>query len=66
MIHFPRKHIADSVTDRIMQVQQKMAAQANSVTAQGQRLDQALQQPVGDVAPIEGIDDAIALKALNL
>ena len=62
MINFPRKHIADSVAERIMAVQQKM----NSVQAQGQRLDAALQQPVGDVAPMEGIEDAITLKALDI
>ena len=64
MIHFPNKHLADVVSERIMQVTQKM--QANSVASQGQRLEQALQQPVGDVAPMEGIEDAITLKALDL
>ena len=64
MINFPRKHIADSVAERIMAVQQKMAV--NSVQAQGQRLDAALQQPVGEVAPMEGIEDAITLKALDI
>ena len=64
MIRFPQKHIADSVAERIMQVTQKMGA--NSVTAQGARLDAALQAPVGDVAPIEGIEEAITLKALDI
>lgn len=64
MIRFPRKHMADSVAERIMAVEKKMAA--NSVQAQGDRLESALQQPVGDVAPIEGIEDAITLKALNI
>lgn len=62
MINFPRKHIADSVTERIMAMQEKM----NSVEAQGARLDQALQQPIGDVAPLEGIEDALAFKALDV
>ena len=64
MINFPRGHMADRVADRIMAVQKNMSA--NSVQAQGQRLEQALQQPVGDVAPIEGIEDAITLKALDI
>ena len=62
MIRFPRKHIADQVAERIAAIEKKM----NSVQAQGARLDQALQQPVGDVAPIEGIEDVIALKALDI
>ncbi len=32
----------------------------------GARLEQALATPVGDVAPIEGIEDAIPIRALNL
>lgn len=64
MIRFPRKHIADSVSERIMQVAQNM--DPNSVQQQGARLEQALQQPIGDVAPIEGIEDMIALKALDV
>ena len=64
MIRFPKKHIADSVAERIARVQQQM--DPNSVQGQGMRLDQALQQPVADVAPIEGIEDAIAFKALDI
>ncbi len=64
MIRFPQKHIADSVAERIATVQQKM--DANNVQAQGQRLEEALTAPVGDVAPIEGIEDAVALRALDL
>jgi len=63
MIRLPRKHIADSVAERVAAIKQQ---QANSVAGQGLRLDQALQQPVGDVAPIEGIEDAITLKALDI
>ena len=62
MINFPKKHIADSVLERIMRAQQQM----NSVQSQGQRLDQALQQPVGEVAPMEGIENAITMKALDI
>ena len=62
MIRFPQKHIADSVLERIMLAQQQMS----SVQGQGARLDMALQQPVGDVAPMEGIEDAITMKALNI
>ena len=62
MIRLPRKHIADSVMERIARAQQQM----NSVQSQGAKLEQALQQPVGDVAPIEGIEDAVTLKALNI
>lgn len=64
MIRFPSRPMADRVADRIMAIEKKM--NANSVQAQGQQLDAALQQPIGDVAPIEGIEDAIALKALDL
>ena len=62
MIRFPQKHMADSVVERIMAATQ----QINSVQAQGQQLDQALQQPIGDVAAIDGIEDAIPLRALDL
>ena len=64
MIRFPRKHIADSVAERIAAIEQKM--QASTVEGQGARLEQALQQPIGDVAPIEGIEDAITLRSLDL
>ena len=69
MIRFPQKHIADNVAERILNVQQQMQLQqkqALGVEAQGQRLDQALQQPIGDVAPIEGMDEAFAMKAMNI
>ncbi len=62
MIRFPQKHIADQVAERIAAIQKEMS----SVEAQGHRLDAALQAPVGDVAPIEGIEDAIPVKALRL
>ena len=62
MIRFPRKHIADSVAERIIQAAQKM----DSVEMQGARLDQALAQPPGQMAPVEGIEDAIVAKALDI
>ena len=65
MIRFPKKHIADSVADRIVQATMQME-QANPVQQQGAALDMALQQPVGDMAPIEGIEEMIPLKALDL
>jgi len=64
MMRFPKRHIADDVAERIMAVEKRL--NANSVQAQGERLEQALQQPVGDVAPIEGIEDLVTLKALDV
>ena len=76
MIRFPRMHIAQSVVNRILntvddvQVTENappnIPQMANSVAQQGAAIDQATHAPVGDVAPIEGIDDAIALKALDI
>ena len=65
MIRLPRKHIADSVTDRIMQMIDRTSA-ANNVALQGQKLAEALAQPAGDIAPVEGIEDALVGKALDL
>ena len=62
MIRFPQKHMADSVVERIMLAAKKMG----KVEAQGAQLDAMLQQPVGDVAPIEGIEEAITAKALDI
>jgi hypothetical protein len=64
MIRFPGKHIADDVAERILAVEKRL--NANSVSAQGQRLEQALSAPIGDVAPIEGIEDLVTLKALDV
>jgi len=64
MIRFPRKHVADSVAERIMAVEKRLTA--NDVATQGMNLEKALAQPVGDVAPLEGIEDAIAAKSLDL
>lgn len=71
MIRLPRKHIADSVMERILAYEKRQAGmqagmQSGSVQQQGAQLDAALQAPIQDVAPIEGIDEAIAAKALNL
>ena len=62
MLRFPSKHIADSVVERIMAADQKM----NKVQQQGAALDQALAQPPGEVAPIEGLDEALVGRALQL
>ena len=64
MIRIPQKHIADSVADRILAVEKKLAS--NQVFAQGQQLEQALAAPVGDVAPIDGIEELIPARALGL
>ena len=64
MIRIPRKHIADSVSERIMQVQEKL--NPNNVIQQGQNLEQAMAQPIGDVAPLEGIETMIPERALGL
>lgn len=64
MIRLPRKHIADSVSERIIAVTAKL--NANSVMVQGQNLSAALKQPVGDVAPIEGVDEAVVGRSLGL
>ena len=64
MIRFPQKHIADQVADRIMKIDAH--TQNNSVAAQGVRLEQAMAQPVGDVAAVDGIEDAVVGKALRL
>ena len=62
MIRFPQKHIAENVLERIIRAERQM----NSVQNQGMKLDQALAQPVGDVAPIEGMEDMVTMKALQL
>jgi len=64
VIRFPKQHIADSVAQRVIAAEKRI--NANTVEGQGARLDQALAAPVGDVAPMEGIEDAITLKALDL
>ncbi len=62
MIRFPTKHVADSVAERIMQVERKM----NPVQQQSLALDQALAQPPGEMASIEGMDEAVVGRALQL
>ena len=64
MIRFPKKHIADNVADRIAKIEQRRLA--NDVSAQGQALSAALAAPVGDVAPLEGVEDAIVARSLDL
>lgn len=65
MIRFPQQHIADSVAQRILQVAAQLKPR-DKVEAQGAQLDQALQQPVGDVAPLEGIEEALIARTLDL
>lgn len=65
MIRMPRQHIADSVSQRIMAVEKKFAA--NQVMEQGQRLEDALTTaPAADMAPIDGIEELIPARALDL
>ena len=65
-IRFPQRHIADSVTRRIQEFARQQDAQTNKVAAQSAQLDAALSAPVGDVAPMEGIEDTIVLKSLGI
>lgn len=64
MIRFPQQHIADSVAERILKFEQ--AQRASSVEAQGMRIDAALAQPVGDVAPTEGLEESIVFNAVGV
>jgi hypothetical protein len=64
MIRLPRKHIADSVAERIIAAERRI--NADTVQGQGMRLEQALMQPAGDVAAVEGIEDMITARALDL
>ncbi len=66
MIRFPKKHIADNVVDRINRYSQAQAAVSNPVAAQSAELDAALSQPVGDVAPIEGVEELLVTNSLGL
>lgn len=66
MIRFPQKHIADSVVERILRFAKEQRALSDSVAAQGARLDAQLAQPVGDVAAVNGIEDALVAKAIDV
>jgi hypothetical protein len=68
-------HIAESVVNRILNAADDVQSVQNAppslpnspnIQQQGAALDAAVAQPVGDVAPIEGIEDAIPLRALDL
>lgn len=61
-IRFPKRHIADDVVERITQAAQRI----DKVELQGMQLEQALSQPPGQMASVEGIEDAIVGKALSL
>lgn len=62
MIRLPKKHIADSVLERILLAEQRL----NPVQQQGQALEAALSQQPGVMEPLEGMDDAIVGRALGL
>jgi hypothetical protein len=67
MIRFPQQHIADSVTERILRfAQQQEMTRANNVQAQGARIESALQEPAGDMATIDGMEDNLVMRAFNL
>lgn len=62
MIRLPKKHIADSVLERILLAERRL----NPVQQQGQALEAALAQPPGEMESLEGMDDAIVGRALGL
>lgn len=65
MIRFPKKHVADSVAERILAVERRMSA--NSVAAQGMKLEKALEQPAAaDMASPDGIEDALVGRSLGV
>lgn len=74
MIRFPRMHVAQSAVNRILNTRDNVQPPMGKpsvpampdVAGQGMKIDQALQAPVGDVAPIEGMDEALALRALDV
>ena len=73
-IRFPRMHVAQSAVNRIVnvakavtpQVEQPSVPDLPDVEAQGEAIDGAVQQPVGAVAPIDGIEDGLVARALEL
>ena len=74
-IRFPRMHIAESVVNRILNVANDVQVPQNAppsipaspnLIQQGAQLDQALMAPVGDVAPVDNVEDALVGKALDL
>ena len=64
-INFPQGHMADRVLARLIKFARTQQPR-DKVAAQGAQIDAALQQPVGDVAPMEGLDEAMVLKSLSL
>ena len=64
-INFPHGHMADRVMERILRFARSQQPR-DKVAMQSAQLDAALTQPVGDVAPVEGMNEAIVLKSLNL
>ncbi len=73
-MRFPRMHIAQSVTNRILNLAEGIEQQNPGVslrvpptlnTPQGQALDQALSQPINAVPVPVGTDAAIAGEAVS-
>jgi len=64
-MRLPKKHLADSVAERILTIALQMQPK-NKIQMQGEQLDSALVRPIGNMEPLEGIEDAIASKALRL
>ena len=63
-MRFPQGQMSDRVIERIMQIAQTL--DMNKVQRQGMQLDAALNQPVGDVAPMPGVEDAVVARSLDL
>lgn len=74
MIRFPLMHVAQSVTNRIINVANHVNAQViqpsvpdlPDIQAQGQAIDAAVTAPVGAVDAPEGIEEAIVMRVLDL
>lgn len=63
-IRIPQRSVTDSVLDKIESVLGQM--QQAAVSEHSAALDAALTAPVGDVAPLEGAEEAVAARALDL
>lgn len=66
MIRFQQRPMVDRVSERLASIIDKQRAQANSVAGQSAKLDAALQQPIADVAGVDGMEDAVVMKALGI
>ena len=63
-IRFPTEPMADRVTRRLLALAERQ--NTNPVQAQGLRIDAALQQPVGEVAPVDDIEQLMVMKTLGI